>query len=53
MLKDTLIQFIGTYVPQSGDGFGSVDWAWVLSALLLIIFVYSLIRFLGGLLRVK
>lgn len=53
MLKQVLIDFIGDYTVQSGDSFGSVDWAWVLSALLLIIFIYSLIRFLGGLLRVK
>lgn len=52
-MKQVLIDFIGEYVVQSGDGFGSVDWAWVCGALLLIVFIYCLIRFLGGLLHVK
>lgn len=52
-MKQVLIDFIGEYDVQAGDGFGSVDWAWVLAAILVICFIVCLIKFLGGLLRVK
>ena len=52
-MKQVLLDFIGEYEVQAGDGFGSVDWAWVMAAVLVVAFIICLIKFLGGLLRVK
>lgn len=52
-LKQVLLDFLGSYEVQTGDGIGSVDWPWVMSAILLIVFIYCLIRWLGGMLRGK
>lgn len=53
-MKQALLDIIGAYTPDlTAEGLAQVDWAWVLSALLLILFIISLIKFLGGLLRVK
>lgn len=49
-MKDTLISIIGEYVPfDSLDGISQIDWVWVLSAVLLIVCVYSVFRIFGGL----
>lgn len=53
-MKQALIDVIGSYeVNLNADGIAQIDWSWILSALLLILFIISMIKFLGGLLRVK
>lgn len=53
-IKDYLFQIIGTYEPDyTAANFGQIDYAWILSAVLLIVLVVSFfkaLRFvLGGL----
>lgn len=41
ILKDLLVNYIGAYTPiDSATGAGSIDWAWIMSAVLLIVLIY-------------
>lgn len=51
-MKDVLISTIGDYLPAVTDGwFATLDVPWILSAVLLVVLVYCLFRFLGGIFR--
>jgi len=64
LLKNTIINLIGTYNAPTYDqiidgetvsvipaGMAGVDWTWVASALMLIVVVYCVMRFIGVLIK--
>ena len=56
-LKEIFNIFVGEYVPITytdsnnisvvADGLAGIDWAWVMSSILLIIGIYSIFRIIG------
>lgn len=63
-LRDLFVQLLGPYNPPTYEmlvdgeyidcipsGMAGVDWTWVMSAVMLIVVVYCVMRFIGVLLK--
>lgn len=53
-MKDALNLILGPYTPDlTAEGLAQVDWPWIAGAILVIVSVYCIFKFVGGIFRAK
>lgn len=43
-MVDILLEILGTYVPLNGDGLASINFPWVVNAIIFILLVWFVLR---------